>query len=319
MLDFQSNTQRQLQLAAMTLKLERFFKEEGIEVLHLKGPALAEDLYGSVLKRYSRDIDLLVTKKTATFIYNFFLSQGYGCYEPSVRLTPRQFAFYLKNSKDFIFYHPVQKILIEVHFAWSVNPYLFTLPLEEAFAQAVMVDLNGHTLKTLHPLHQLLFLCLHGAQHVWSEPKWLLDIVAWQKKYGETFSSYQLVAAAKKFGVLRCVCQAFVLAHHRHGSILPVEIAAVIAQDPTIKKLVQIANKYEAAANIKEKTRWALLSGLLLNPCWRSKWAQLKYYFGMNYRYEFETIHLNDRFFWLYHWLHPFLWCYRQFRKRLFQ
>ena len=85
--------------------------------------------------------------------------------------------------------------MVEIHFNWSDNPYLFTLPIEEAFVKAVQVSVNSYALKTLHPVHNFLYLCMHGAKHVWSDAKWLLDIRMWQEKYGALYSPSVLCAS----------------------------------------------------------------------------------------------------------------------------
>ena len=72
------------------------------------------------------------------------------------------------------FRHPEKRIFIELH--WSVSKYYTSITTPYLFEQAIEIDFQGKTIKTLSPELCFPVLATHGVYHRYEELFWLYDI-----------------------------------------------------------------------------------------------------------------------------------------------
>lgn len=155
---------------AMT-PLLRALQDAGVEMLLLKGAALAE-LYrrqGSV--RSMADIDILIHPQDLARTIGIL--QARGCTIPS-DMTPQRLADLLRFRHELTVNIPGGSEL-DIH--WYLVSDARHLEAEDEFwRDAVPCTLAGMRSQTLHPTDQLLHTCLHGAQWNQISPvRWLAD------------------------------------------------------------------------------------------------------------------------------------------------
>lgn len=138
----------------------------GIRHLGIKGPVLAQQLYGDVAARDSKDIDLLVDPAAAAQAAAVFARLGYADTAPVNR----------GGSAGKHLTYAGHGIEIEVHTRLFDVDALLPLSFAHVWPRREPVALGGTAVPALSRADTLLYLCAHGAEHVWFRLKWLEDI-----------------------------------------------------------------------------------------------------------------------------------------------
>ncbi|MEG3123096.1 nucleotidyltransferase domain-containing protein [Sphingomonas sp. GB1N7] len=140
----------------------------GIRHFGIKGPVLAQQIYGDVGARDSKDIDLLVDPVTIARVATALETMGFA--ETSGHgEAGEQFA----NKHRTFVGHGVE---VEVHTRLLDVDALLPLGFEAVWARRDTVMLGTVAVPALSMVDTLLYLCAHGAQHLWFRLKWLEDI-----------------------------------------------------------------------------------------------------------------------------------------------
>jgi len=150
-------------------KVLKAFNETGIDVIVLKGAALAQTVYPDIALRPMGDMDLLVKKENLEKAEKLLADLGYD-------------KFIKKDSKRHPFHNTYLRIVneesfvIEIH--WNLVRKIFytNINLNELWVDAIPTDSLGTKVLRLSPLHSLLYLCWHGSHHSFKRLLWLCDI-----------------------------------------------------------------------------------------------------------------------------------------------
>jgi hypothetical protein len=137
------------------------FHRRGVRVISLKGPWLAQRLYGDTALRLYSDLDLLVKK--ADFARSEEVLSGLG-FSPAARRD------------DYARTWTRGGITLELHDDVE-NPLAFDFAIEEAWDRAQLADFEGVPTRLLAPSDELRFLCLHGVRHRFERLSHVLDLV----------------------------------------------------------------------------------------------------------------------------------------------
>jgi len=141
------------------------FAERNIEVLPLKGPVLAEALYGDVTMRAYNDLDLLVRRE------NFHRAE--------VLLLDRGF---IARAGDEEYHRRFTRegVMVELHFGVGSPPFFpsgsLLFDVNRAWNRAGTGTFRSQTMRVMSDDDLVLFLCLHGLQHGFSRLLWVMDI-----------------------------------------------------------------------------------------------------------------------------------------------
>ena len=149
------NTKRN-ETAAIFLKA---FKEEGIEVIVLKGNYLAHTAYHEVGYKRMNDFDILIHKKDWSRIQDVYLRLGYiplGFGWSGEKEDPASFSHVGMSfiSSDF-------SCIIGSQWGLKSPTTAFTVNIQEAWETAIDFDFCGIPVKALSPEYNLLHLILH--------------------------------------------------------------------------------------------------------------------------------------------------------------
>ena len=131
-----------------------------IPVLLLKGPSLAERLYGNAAFRPARDLDLLVRQEHFAASQSLLRSQGF---------TPNDLPDDYHQSLS------RQTLTVELHYDVE-NPLTFDFDIASAWASAQPTVFRGQPAFVFAPAHELLYLCVHATRHRFERLSYLLDI-----------------------------------------------------------------------------------------------------------------------------------------------
>ena len=174
-----------LRNTSQLLDLIEIFGQSGILAVPYKGPALAMYLYGNVAFRRCNDLDILVTRDDVPQARLLLENAGFVPLHPT---TPASRNFLLQKRHSEIFRRD-SGVIIELHWAFAKQRGLFPMDLDILRPRLQEMTLAGSRVQMFSPEDQLLILCVHGANHLWSRLEWLCGIaelirnnhLAWQE------------------------------------------------------------------------------------------------------------------------------------------
>jgi len=136
------------------------FARYGIEVMPLKGPALALTLYNDAALRQSNDLDLLVRQGDFTMAEALLFDCGFAALGPASEHDRR----FLRGD-----------LLVELHFALA-SPRFFPFDIDGIWSRSRRADFRGKPASAMSKNDLVLYLCAHGLKHGFSRLIWILDL-----------------------------------------------------------------------------------------------------------------------------------------------
>lgn len=307
-MEYRRNTVQMLQLSGEMSNIGRELARLNIRSLFLKGPVLAQALYGDISLRTSRDLDFLVPMAQLQDTEALLIRLGY--------VKEEEFESILGDWKwrehHTTFNHPVSKIKAEVH--WRLSPGPSKEPGFDALWQHART--SGTFGPDVHYLGQedlFLFLAAHGARHGWSRLRWLLDI---RQLLLQQPDSVVLTRLLRRYGYSTAGGQALILA----SGLLEAEIGpglSALTDKPKARRLAQRALFYVARmVNLHNPPLEPEVERhyKYYQPAILSRWQQVLYIAGYMYPYaaDAKTLPLPRALHFLYFPLRPFLWSWRK-------
>jgi len=172
-LAFQQNARANLGRIRELKRLLRILAAAEIDVLVLKGPALAEMAYGDPGLRSYGDLDILVSPEALPEAVRLATENGYA---PLWALTPDQERTMLRHGYHYNLRSTQDNTHLEVHWRMIDPCFAFALSEPAIWRRKVQLPLGSDPVQTLAPEDQLLFLCMHGAKHFWSSLSMVCDV-----------------------------------------------------------------------------------------------------------------------------------------------
>lgn len=169
---YMQNTIEMLHLSAETAKVSKELTDRGIRNLMLKGPVLAELLYGDLSMRTSKDIDVLVPIESVNQAEEILLQCGFEIHQEK----PRILNDWKWRDHHSSYFHPKSRVQVELH--WRLNPDTGSEPdFDTLWNRRQQVTVAGSSrIDTLGDNDMLLYLLSHGARHGWFRLRWLMDL-----------------------------------------------------------------------------------------------------------------------------------------------
>jgi hypothetical protein len=171
---FRLNLLRSTRLGLLLESLGQLLARNGIEILAMRGPLLAEMLYQPApgMRTFS-DLDILVHPQDFPRVYHLLLQAGW---RPNFPLAQHEQRWMTRGDRDFTFHLGAD--ILEVH--WSVDEPGYCFPLKKAqfWEGKTRQNLLETELYCFSPPLLFLNLCLHGSRHRWEKLAWVFDL-AW--------------------------------------------------------------------------------------------------------------------------------------------
>ncbi|WP_226001625.1 nucleotidyltransferase family protein [Paenibacillus sp. BJ-4] len=227
---YHRNTLRMLHLQAEAVRLTKLLMAHGIRVLILKGPALAQQLYGDVSLRTSKDVDLLIAPNDMDEAEHWIREAGYESKSGEARVL----GSWKWKDHHTSFLHLQKRVEVELH--WRLHPDASGEPsFDELWNRRQFSEPAGASRRvqstsadnmtamatstyTLGCEDQFMYLSAHGARHGWFRLRWLIDIdrlavraVDWEA----------LLLLLRRYGGLPAGGQAWTLAAALLGTPIP--------------------------------------------------------------------------------------------------
>jgi Uncharacterised nucleotidyltransferase len=169
---YRDSAKRHLIFTVKLLALLDAFESEGIAVVVLKGPALAESLYPDPALRSCSDLDLMVRKQDVPDALGVLTREGYKLDAHLARIPLHTL---LRFHSELLLR---QERTAPVDLQWDIgladSPFRFDT--EILWRSLSPLRIAEREVSSLSPESLMLFLCVHGARHLWSRLQWLGDV-----------------------------------------------------------------------------------------------------------------------------------------------
>lgn len=209
-------TERALTFTHQLRGLVDLFTSHNLSMLPVKGPVLAATAYGDVaLRGASGDLDLVVRASDFDAALELMIANGYSRVEGAIDEHDHE-----QWETEAHLFPNGPGTLVELHTELIGNFYTVPVDLDAVLARAGSQRLFGTTVPVLAAEDLLLYLCLHGARHMWSRLLWVCDIDALVRSTPE-LDWDELFARADGIDARQRVLLALYLAHHLLGTTLP--------------------------------------------------------------------------------------------------
>jgi hypothetical protein len=315
---FESNRQRGLELMAELVRLINLFEQKRIPVMPLKGPVLALQFYGDSSLRHAGDLDLLVRPEHVRQIHQLLIENGYRRTNSPPFLRTRQGKYSEEMLYHFNYLRDDGRISIEPHWSLVRNKHLFPVDADQLWTRQEITTIGGTVVKTLPLEETLLYLCMHGAAHVWLRLFWLSDVAQILRK-NSTIDWTILLAHAIDLGIQRPLLQGLILSSLLLGSRLPEPVQAYAENDRLMPRLIKtglsgiLMRLPDSGARTLRVLVLEKLNEINLRQEIRYKLYCLAT--GLTSPNDWKILRLPDVLFPLYFVLRPFLWFWRWFVK----
>jgi hypothetical protein len=258
------NSANALARADELVRVIKSMRANGVEMIPIKGPVVAQEIYGNLALRHAGDLDLLVGKKTFDLVDRVICNMGYQCVKPGQALTKRQRIQYEFRNNTYEYRNKKLKFSLEIHQRLMRNHLLRHNSFTSLLERSRNLKINDYPVVTLSKVDQLFYLCSHGAAHYWSHLFWLVDIAEIVRNLSG-LDWKTITKSAKKQNVQRVLCQGILLAHLLLSSPIPKPVLEIAERDPNVRYLVLEAIKQIQKQNYQKET----LKGLAnrLNYC----------------------------------------------------
>ena len=195
--------------------------EAGIDVLLLKGAALAHRGYAHFTERPMGDLDLLVEPDAAERAWALLREHGWSWDAERYPAEPYETIHHLPPLTD----GQETGARLEVHFGVLPPGHAFRFGADDLRRGAAEVRIGGHTARVPQPVPHLLHLCLHFAwSHQLVRDAWrtFRDVDVLTRFEGFEWSG--LLGAARASGAERCCYWTLRLARELGGVAIPGDV-----------------------------------------------------------------------------------------------
>jgi len=190
---YMSISQRNMLMSAELIRIMKLLEDNGIEALAFKGPTLSQMAYGDITLRQYSDLDILVSEKNIYRVAQLMVNQNY---EPMNSIEFLNNSAKLHVEKNYEFYGRKNGIKVEIHWRLINTSFLKKFKNHDVFSKHDTVSINNKPLPTLDTRILLLYLCNHGASHMWERLEWIVDIDRIIKSKGDSWDWDEILKLA---------------------------------------------------------------------------------------------------------------------------
>lgn len=239
---------RNLLLSKELIGLVKLLQASAIPAVPFKGLVLGVLAYGDLALRPFGDFDILVPEPDALKAKDLLTAQGYQL-KPS--LTDAEATTLLRAEREhhFTLHRKGLPVAVELH--WRVLQKCYAFPLEDAglWDRLAPVRLGDATVASFGVEDLLLLLSAHGAKHLWSRLRLVVDLDGLIRSH-PTLNWGQIMSRADRLHGRRLLGIGLMLTHTLFGTPVPQEVMERLQADPHVAALTD-----EVAAQLQGELR----------------------------------------------------------------
>lgn len=226
---YQENARRNLRLTAELLRLIGRLEAAGIPALPVKGPMLAQKLYGDLGMRQFWDLDVLVAPGQYLRALTVVEDLGYRVVTPGVMLTQGQSEALIRlhGHHHLGLRNRVARIDLELHWSLATGRRVLRERSTDFWRRLETTELAGRKVAELGAEDLLLYLCLHASHDHWQRFSLVLDLAQALHEHDDLRWEELLDRAERRRCLLRVLVGPY-LAHHLLRLPLPAPLEAQV-------------------------------------------------------------------------------------------
>ena len=216
------------------LRLIKFLNGAGVDVMPLKGPALAQQLYGSVALRQFIDLDILVRRRDVWMASELLESQGFVA---DLAVPREKRAAFVASDYVRRFTRDGGRTVIELHWGIARSWFGVLFDVDAIFNRAGRMALQGAQVLTPSAEDLVQILCVHATRHGWDKLEAVASLAALARREPIDWVRVRRTSAAMH--CQRLVDFGMLLAHLLFEVDLPPQFAHTVNS----RKLVSLASR----------------------------------------------------------------------------
>jgi hypothetical protein len=309
--EYRNNTFQMLHLYGEMERVCQTFAYEQVRSLMLKGPVLAEAIYGDLSMRTSKDLDILIPFQDLEKVAKILFALGYEDDD-----APRILNNLRRKTHHISYTNPQRNIQIEVH--WQLNPGSTNEPsFNELWERRRTGSRSSCPVYFLSEKDLFFNLVTHGTRHGWFRLRWLTDI---DRMVRQGLNWCQLLPSLMRYDAAHLGSQSLILiaqllhtpVNNEMKSIMNSSRGRQLAQ-MTLHIINNIVNLTDMpiSEDVDKYYRGYLLSTMSMYQRW-------VYIIGLLYpsSYDAVTLPLPKVLHFMYFPLRPFLWLWRRLNQQ---
>ncbi|NPV62343.1 MAG: nucleotidyltransferase family protein [Methanotrichaceae archaeon] len=174
-MQYMQNAARNLKMTGELLLILDTLKEAGINAVPLKGPVLAQQIYGDISLRQFSDLDILIAPRDVKKAVVLLVERDYGEEKEIAEIGP---SLLLKGIHHHKLLNKKSGTTLELHWKSSPGIYSLQMEVESILEDCENVLILGKEISSLEPEYTLIFLSQHGMRHTWERLSWIIDEAA---------------------------------------------------------------------------------------------------------------------------------------------
>jgi Fe2+ or Zn2+ uptake regulation protein len=274
---YMQNTAGNYKMTGELLQILDALKEAGIKAVPLKGPVLAQTVYGDISLRQFSDLDVLVEPENVEKALCIMQARGYRS-EHEIS-EPKRRAL-IKTAHHHHLFSARSGTTAELH--WTIAPRYYGLRTDAAgiLSRARPVLLLGKNIAGISAEDMLMLLCQHGTKHTWERLSWVCDLAGLIR--GENTALLQAWQRAKATNEERVFLLGLLLAEELLGSKIPEDIALRTERDGTLADFARQAMKRLFSESGPEDLRKVQVDhSILYMSLYRSPYKKARFFLRM--------------------------------------
>jgi hypothetical protein len=232
---FLVNAGRNLRLTRMMDWVFDLLSAEGIAHIPIKGPVLAERLYGDTALRQFTDLDILIHPQDYLRCHQVITAAGFEAKFPH-GVGEERWLLRADTAQPYTY----KGDILDIHWAIAGVGIIHPLRSDHFWQHLEHTQLGGRGVLSLNPENLFLMLCIHGTKHMWRKLAWIADLA----RFTETYPDFDWVGAldrAAAVGFQRLLNLGLHLAVEIGGAHIPPHVVPTYDREPTLEKLANQA------------------------------------------------------------------------------
>lgn len=231
----QSLTGKNLFLTGELLRIATEFKAAAIPATVMKGPAIAEMVYGDLALREFSDLDLLI--READFSRALELLQRLS-YQPVWKYENSKVLRFLRHVGEYAVASDLSQTEVDLHWRVATKATALSPSVSDFPSGFRPVQIAGSTVMSFSPQDLPLYLAAQGGWDQWCELRRICDVAEFLRGYPHIEWEPSL-AAARRLGGLRSMLTGLTLASRLLDAELPASVSSRIHADPRVSELAE--------------------------------------------------------------------------------
>jgi hypothetical protein len=239
---------RALGRARQLAELVRLLDRAGVRAMPFKGPVLSLVAYGSVGVRDSADLDLVVRPRDLVRAQEAMRAAGYASRSGMSLAQERALQ---RSYGHFSYAYEGAPAGVELHWQFAASRYPWSMPPDDVFTRARVIELAGTDIAIPGPTDDLLLQAMHGARHQWERLEWLVAFGRLLRN--EPLDERTLIERARANGSNRALRVGLRLAQDVLGVPLPSHLAAISSDESSAARASGIVRAIDSGSRSTEE------------------------------------------------------------------